>query len=157
MPRDQQWKLQWSRVIRWHQKTSEIAEKSIRLEPSVYDLDVVVAFLQNCYHLRDWIQACRPDLNVKIAALFPSSFELQGCRDVCNGFKHKSLTNPSLDADFNLYREYDPFAAEANFSLNAVKYRIAFSDGNDIRKYDLFEFAESCFRIWDSFLSEEMA
>lgn len=157
MPRDQQWKLQWSRVIRWHQKTSEIAEKSIRLEPSVYDLDVAIAFLQNCYHLRDWIRACRPDLNGKIAELFSRSFELQGCRDVCNGFKHKSLTNPSLGADFNLYREYDPFAAEANSSLNAVKYRIAFSDGNDIRKYDLFEFTESCFRIWDSFLAQEMA
>ena len=82
MPRDQQWKLQWSRVIRWHQRTSEIANKSIRSEPSAYDLDVVIAFLQNCYHLRDWIQACRPDLNRKIAGLFSCSFEMQGCRDV---------------------------------------------------------------------------
>lgn len=82
---------------------------------------------------------------------------MQGCRDVCNGFKHKSLKSPSLDANFNLYREYDPFAAESHPSLSAVKYRIAFSDGNDIRKYDLFEFAESCYRIWDSFLAQELA
>lgn len=156
MPRDQQWKVQWSRVIRGYQRTSEIATKSIHLEPSVYDLDVAIAFLQNCYHLRDWIQACRPDLNGKIAELFPRSFESQGCRDLCHGFKHKSLTNPSLDADFNLYREYDHFAAEANPSLNAVKSRIACSDGNDIRKYDLFEFAESCFRIRDGCLVQEI-
>lgn len=64
--------------------------------------------------------------------------------------------NPSQDADSNLYREYDHFAADANLSLNAVKYRIAFSDGKDIRKYDLFEFAASCLRIRDGFLAQEM-
>lgn len=157
IPRDQQWKLQWSRVIRWYQRTSDIAKKSICSESSVYDLDVVIAFLQNCYHLRDWIEACRPELKGKTKDLFLHSFEMQGCRDVYNGFKHKTLKSPSLDADFNLYREYDHFAAVANPSLSAVKYRIAFSEGDGIRKYDLFEFAESCYRTWDDFLAQEMS
>jgi hypothetical protein len=156
IPRDQQWKLQWTRVIRWYQRTSDIARKSIHSEPSVYDLDVVIAFLQNCYHLRDWIEACRPELKEKTKNLFSRSFEMRACRDVCNGFKHKNHKTPSQDADFNLYREYDPFAADANPSLNAIKYRIAFSDGDGIRKYDLFEFTESCYRTWDNFLAQEM-
>ena len=157
IPREQQWKLQWSRVIRWHQRTSEIAKKSVHTEPDLYDLDVVIAFLQNCYHLRDWIQACRPDLKDKMTDLFSKHFEMRACRDVCNGFKHKALTNPSQDADFNLYREWDPFAAAANPSANSVKYRVAFSDGDDIRKYDLFEFTESCFGLWNNFVVREIA
>jgi hypothetical protein len=34
--------------------------------------------------------------------------------DICHGFKHNDLRKPSLDADFNLYREYDSFAAEVD-------------------------------------------
>ncbi|MDQ3803035.1 MAG: hypothetical protein M3416_04170 [Acidobacteriota bacterium] len=154
MPQQEQWKLQWDRVIRWHNRVDRIKKKSQTSELNAYDIDEVIAFLQNCYHLRDWLQESRPDCRDKVNALFASNFEMTACRDVCNGFKHKRLQRPSHDAHFNLYREYEHFADDG--SVNPDKYSIAFADGVDVRKYDLFDFAECCFRLWESFVSTEV-
>lgn len=153
MPRHEQWKLQWHRVIRWHNRINGIKQKCLTEEPNAYDIDDVIAFLQNCYHLRDWLQESRPDCRNKLNALFANNFEMTACRDVCNGFKHKRLNRPSHDAHFNLYREYDHFAGD---SANSVIYRIAFADGNSLRKFDLFSFAERCFRLWEGFIASEV-
>ena len=144
MPRAEQWKLQWDRVERWYSRVKQLRVKSQTKALIMSDIDLVIAFFQNCYHLRDWLQTCRPDCARKLDDLFANNFEMAGCRDICNGFKHKVLTRPSLDADFNLYREYDHFAAETD--SNPIKYRVAFADGNDLRKYDLLDFAEICSR-----------
>jgi hypothetical protein len=118
------------------------------------DIDLVIAFFQNCYHLRDWLQSCRPDCRGEIDALFANNFEMAGCRDLCNGFKHKVLTKASLDADFNLYREYDHFGADADAGHNPIQYRVAFAEGEGLKKYDLFDLAERCFQLWDRFICE---
>lgn len=68
------------------------------------DFDTLIAFFQNCYHLRDWLESTRPELRDDISTLFENNFEMRGCRDICHGFKHKDLKRPSLDPDFNLYR-----------------------------------------------------
>jgi hypothetical protein len=156
MPRTEQWKLQWARVARWRNRVAEIKKCSRQREPSAEDVDTVIAFLQNCYHLRDWILATRADLKADLDALFNTHYELQGCRDVCNGFKHKNLKRASLDAAFNLYREYDHCDAEVNPLANPVHWMIAFAEGDDFRKYDLFDFAEQCFQIWKRFVAEKL-
>jgi hypothetical protein len=79
---------------------------------------------------------------------------MRGCRDICHGFKHKALKSPSLDADFNLYRAYDPFAEEIDPRQNPESYRIAFAHGNDIRSFDVFDFAATCFDNWITFLHD---
>ncbi len=152
MPRADQWKPQWDRVLRWYGRMNQVRIKCQRSALDMSDIDLVIAFFQNCYHLRDWIQSCRPDCREKIDALFADNFEMAGCRDLCNGFKHKALTRAALDSDFNLYREYDHFAVEVG--QNPIQYRVAFADGDDLRKYDLFDFGERCFRLWDKFILE---
>ena len=106
---DEQWIVQWHRVIRWHRRVLDLRKSGESVGLDVNDLDLVIAFFQNCYHLRDWLCACRPDLTATVDAFYRGSFEMAACRDICNGFKHKLLTKPSLDAGFNLYREYDHF------------------------------------------------
>lgn len=113
----------------------------------------MIAYLQNCYHLRDWLQASRPDLKGQLDALFQAQFELGACRDVCNGFKHKTLTRPSHDPDFNLYREVEPLLTVTAPEQSPVLYHIAFADGDNVRKFDLFEFTDSCFGLWNTFLA----
>src|SRR5437660_5290964 len=132
MPRVDQWKAQWHRTIRWHTRVVDIRHKSRSAELDVNDIDFVIAFFQNCYHLRDWVQSSRPDLSDQLASLF-SNFEMAACRDICNGFKHKQLNRPSLDADFTLYREYDYFAKVQGGEF-PHKHRAAFADGDDVRK-----------------------
>jgi hypothetical protein len=157
IPPEEQWKLQWQRVIRWFQQSRKIKEKSKVSEPDAFDIDVLIAFFQNCYHLKDWIRTSRPDLAQKLEVFATKNFEIGACRDICNGYKHKTISKPSHDPDFNLYREYDPFTAEVDQSENPIFYRVTFAEGNDIRKYDLFDFAERCFSLWKSFISTELA
>jgi hypothetical protein len=113
LPPSDQWKAQWARVERWRLKVEQIRAKAVREELDAFDLDGVIAYLQNCYHLRDWLEASRPAFKVPLDALFQKHFELGACRGVCNGFKHKAVKRPSHDADFNLYREYDHFLGDS--------------------------------------------
>ena len=73
-------------------------------------------------------------------------------RDICNGFKHKKLSKPTYDADFNIYREYDHIFVETPESTNPIIYNIAFSYQDDIKKYELFDFIDKCYNIWEEFL-----
>jgi hypothetical protein len=151
IPPSQQWVIQWQRIERWHRRALEVQKKSRKQEIDLEDIDTVIAFFQNAYHLKDWLLASRPDIGSAIITLFRDSFELKACRDICNGFKHKSIKHPSHDPDFNLFREYDHFEIE---NLSPVKYRISFAEGNDIRKFDLFELVSSVYQRWEGFLSE---
>ncbi|KSV16327.1 hypothetical protein DA01_05855 [Dehalococcoides mccartyi] len=154
----EEWKIQWGRVGRWFERVNQIriVSETPGTDLEAGDFDVIIAFFENCYHLRDWLEVSRPDLNKKINDFFASHFEMKGCRDVCHGFKHKKLTRPSLDAYFNIVRVYDYLEEMGSGPhKNPVKYNIAFAEGNDIRKYDLFDFAERCFDLWKGFLSAE--
>ncbi len=149
VPAARQWAIQWQRLQRWHRRTLQAQEKSRRQELDLEGIDTVIAFFQNAYHLRDWLLASRPDLQSELSILFRNSFEMGACRDICNGFKHKSVNRPSHDPDFNLYRKYDHFEIEG---LSPVKYRIAFAHGSHIRKFDLFELIASVYQQWKDFL-----
>jgi hypothetical protein len=155
VPRVDQWKAQWHRVIRWHRRIADVQAKSASTELDVNDIDFVIAFFQNCYHLRDWLKACRPDLSSQLDLLFSDNFEMAACRDICNGFKHKTLNNRPLDADFTLYREYDYFA-KIEGSQSPIKYRAAFADGDDVRNFDIFALAQRCFQLWEQFISNAL-
>jgi hypothetical protein len=145
-PRNEQWKIQWHRVVRWHKRVVDLRSNQA-LGLDVGDIDVVIAFFQNCYHLRDWLHATRPDLSANVDAFYADTFEMAACRDICHGYKHKLLTRPSLDAGFNLCREYDHFDNAA-----PVNHRWAFADGDNIRRFDLFDLAERCFAFCERFI-----
>jgi hypothetical protein len=155
VPAHEQWRDQWSRVQRWARRVRGLKRKAEFSELSPEDVDTVLAFFHNAYALRDWIRVCRPDVTSKLNDLFATSFEMGALRDLCNGFKHKVLERPSHDADFNLYREVDPFQSEIDSLRSEIRYRVAFADGDDIRRYDLFEYAEECVRHWGRFVNAE--
>ncbi|HZR17353.1 MAG TPA: hypothetical protein VFE51_08500 [Verrucomicrobiae bacterium] len=151
VPPRNQWRDQWERLLRWFARVEAIHKKSLRKEIDADDNDVVIAFFQNCNHLRDWLKASRPELESDLNALFRGNFEMRACRNICDGYKHKKLDNPSHpDPDFNLYREYDPFGLMDGGQ--PVRPRVVFTDGPDIRKFDLFELAFECMRLWQGFL-----
>lgn len=149
-----QWMEQFSRLRRWYDRVQSLKSKSEMEQLTAEDFDTLIAFFQNCYHLRDWLESTRPELRDDISTLFENKFEMRGCRDICHGFKHKDLKRPSLDSDFNLYREYDHFAAEADPGKKPEIYRVAFADGNDIRKFNVFDFADKCVELWMNFLQD---
>ena len=150
IPPDRQWVIQWQCCQRWYWRVVEVQKKAHKQEIQQDDIDTVIAFFQNAYHLKDWVLTSRPGLKDAINALFRDSFEMGACRDICNGFKHKRLNSPSHDPDFNLYREYDHSEIEG---INPVKYRITFTEDDDVRKFDLFELVSVVYQQWENFLS----
>jgi hypothetical protein len=149
-PPERQWVDQWNRLARWRDRVRELQGKAESQGISYPDVDILIAFFQNCYHLRDWIEASQPSLRPELHSFFQSHFEMRACRDICNGFKHKMLSRPSQDPDFNMYFEYDYFQEPGK---SPMRYRIAFADGNDIRKFDAFELVDRCLRLWEDFRS----
>jgi hypothetical protein len=150
----EQWHSQWERTVRWFRRVERLRQKSLKQELDVGDLDIALAFFQNCYHVRDWIAAAKPQLKPQMDQLFRQHFAMRACRDICNGFKHKRLDpkKSPLDPDFNLYREYDYLELMGTRRQSPVKYRTAFADGQGVRKFDLFELAQECMKIWRDFL-----
>jgi hypothetical protein len=147
-----QWEEQWWRVVRWYQRCQGIKGRSITNDLNQGDFDFVHSFFLNCFQLKDWIRVSHPELTKKLDDLFAGHFELGACRDLANGYKHKSLCRPTHDAGFNLYMEYDHFMAAADASQSPVQYCLAFADGTDIRKFELFEFIDRCLGIWEAFV-----
>lgn len=152
VPGKDQWRIQWERTKRWFRRVQSIHQKSLDQMIDPEDEDSVIAFFLNCYHLRDWIRSSHPELNIEVATLFKQNFELGACRDICNGFKHKTLTTPSHDANFNWYWEYDYLDLMGKSGRNPHKNCIAFQDGTGIRKFNLFDLATHCFSLWEGFL-----
>jgi hypothetical protein len=149
IPPQSQWILQWQRIERWYSRVQEVQRKSLEQELSLYDQDIVIAFVQNAWHLKDWLLASQTEKENEINEFFHASFEMKACRDICNGFKHKKIGDPSIEANFNFYREYDHFETEKG---KKIKYWIAFEEGGEIRKLDFFNFADDVYKKITDFL-----
>ncbi len=153
--RSRQWLIQWERLQRWKVRVDEVRRKCEESEQDFHDVvDTSVAFLQNCYHLRDWLVASDPTLKVAVDRLFRNSFELRCCRDVCNGFKHKKLTSPSVDPEPAIRRSYDPFAKILRPGKPSTIYKIYLANDKELLDCDLFDYVDRCFHEWLSFLKE---
>jgi len=139
------WRGQLDRVRRWHKRVREIGWEPGFSGGTVDNLDVLFAFFQNCYHLRDWLERSRTMSKQQLDNFFQEHEEMQICRDICNGTKHLEISKPSVDADFSIGREYEPGYRPC---LDESYFVIAYGD-----MHDLFDLADSCMRLWESFLT----
>jgi len=148
-----QWVFQWKRVQRYYERSKRLNEKYQCEELSHYDIDDLISFFLNAFHLKDWIISCHSDLEKDLELLF-QKFEMGCCRDIANGFKHKTISRPSVESDFNLYREYDHFETDKN----AVRCKIAFWDESiqDLRRWDIFELIDIIYEHWQHFMEKHL-
>lgn len=135
------WRGQLERAHRWQNRLIHAANTgSGDLE------DFAFVFFQTCYHLREWLQKTSSIPSNDIEALFTHTHELRLCRDICNGTKHLTLRNASVDAEFSIGREYDPNCTSG--------YRLFLIADH---KYDLLDLAEHCMKILDDFAAKNTA
>jgi len=154
IPESDQWVLQWNRMARWAKRVSDIELKSKTQEIDEYDHDTIIAFFQNCFHLGDWIRSTHPELEQAWYKFQNNHVEIGACRDICNGYKHRTLNKPSHDKDFNFYCTYDAFAAAKGETGNHVKWMIAFEKGSELLKYDVFVFSNRLKELLQKFIEE---
>ncbi len=97
---------------------------------------------------------------------FKTNIEMQICRDICNESKHCSLENPSIGvkipntnkksaeglAGVCIVKEYDPFqkVLKNTNPIKNIKY-VVLAGG---KKYDVFELADKCLKLWEDFFQE---
>jgi hypothetical protein len=150
------WKGQWSRTKRW-QKRLKITAATCQDEDEFFDH--VYAFFQNCYHLRDWLKASGVVSGQKLSDFFSVHREMRLCRDICNGTKHFDLTQPGIDANFSLVREYVPENWPGDKQRGHVIVHEA-TDKNDPKSrkdfygFNLIELADKCVNLWSQFLKQ---
>lgn len=147
-----QWQGQMERMHRWHDRVQRACAAG---SPDVEDF--VFAFFQNCFTLREWVEKTSPLSKTDLDTFMESTPEMRICRDICNGTKHYSISRPSIDAQFSILREYNPYEPSRYrlFILledmdHVVKGK---HDKYNIVKYDMVELAINCLRAWDVFLA----
>jgi len=80
----QGWEAQYRRLLRWHERVRNTVEG----EPTEGQVDFMLAFFMNCYHLRDWLESSGAAASDDLQKLFDNDVNLSLCRDICNGSKH---------------------------------------------------------------------
>jgi len=153
IPKESHWIHQWKRVQRYHRRSEKLRKKSERYGLTDFDQDDLISFFMHAFHLQDWIACSHQGIKGPLDELF-QKFEMGCCRDIANGFKHKELSKPSIDADFNWYRKYDYFETKSS----PIKYYLAFQDSVDkeIKKYEIFDLIHNVYIFWEEFISKNL-
>lgn len=130
------WRSQLHRLDRWFARLGPGESES-----DIEQLDFYLAYFMNCYALRDWFikgdAISQPDIDEMIGG----NESMRLCRDICNRSKHLTLKNPSIDGNFQIFREYSHY--------DKVTRWVILVTGT---KHDLFDVASSCMRFWTHFL-----
>lgn len=148
------WEEQWKRVNRWFERFRETSTGRQHGVDSDNYQDEVYAFFQNCYHLKDWLQAdgYSSGLVSDVEGFINNSDELKLCADLCNGSKHSKLKRPRTG-------DTDTGIGPRNFSLTLGTAEPALSVHYEIESggqtLDAFAVAKESLRAWEQYLREK--
>jgi hypothetical protein len=121
--------------------------------PSDNYLDEIYAFFMNCYHLKDWIKhdnTVAPAVQQAVEPHINSSRSLKLCADICNSFKHLSLTSNGRSGE-------NPAFGKKQFGLGLGTGPTTFNLKHGINtttgSIDAFKLATECVDARDTFLT----
>jgi hypothetical protein len=141
----QGWRGQYDCVVRWRARVVSAANGA----PSADELDFLLTFFENAYRLRDWLVQTDAVLGHEVDAFIASRVELRICRDLANGFKHHSISKPSIDSEFAIVNQYvDP-------EPNGRAYRFPNGEWTILaggRQFGLVELSDRVISIWREYL-----
>lgn len=142
------WKGQYRRMIRWYEKLKQSNPGNFESSDIFEHHDILYACFQNIFFLKDWLIHDANLTSKAVNDFVNENLELQLCRDICNGTKHFNLNNASVEADFTIIREYNPFHKQ----LKEQPYNvIILSDGH---KFELKKLASQCIQLWNGFITK---
>lgn len=141
------WQGQFSRMVRWRDRVLVAANG----QRSPDELDFLLAFFESALHLRDWLAATRAVEECALELFFKSNVELGICRDLANGFKHHTITRPSLDAQFAIVNQYVPPNWPSRHSYPNGEWTVL-ADG---RQFGLVELTERVVELWSRFVASQ--
>lgn len=109
-------------------------------------LDYAFSFFIFSYHLRDWIlhyeKIDRKEFAKQWEQFVKDYPEIKISRDICNVSKHLNISQESIDKNFSLFWENDPF----------ITKKSAWTIFYDNRKERLFELMRKVLNAWGDFI-----
>jgi surface antigen len=142
---------QFERMKRWHNRLKEVISKTEHDRESDYYEDIVYAFFQNCFHLKDWLLNSGDVIDPQEVNNFIESHdEMKICRDICNISKHLSINKPSIDSNTKIASKH----IELNLGSGVPTIAIAYEIEVNGKKYSAYELATKCLELWDQFLKD---
>ena len=145
---------------RWYERLGLIAAGLDHTQPTDFYEDEVLAFFQNCYHLKDWLKG---DLASGVSAKEVETYVKQSpnlllCGGLATGSKHLIIDDPRFDPNTQVRNRH--FEVELRASLGggpspppkiAVSYVV---EANGVSQ-DAFALATACLQEWESFLASK--
>src|SRR3989344_13161 len=141
---------QFKRMERWHERMKVIYKKVPKDMGDLADEDDVLAFFQNCYHLKDWIKNyTNSGLSASEVKNFVHASEiLKLCGGLCNGSKHLKIDDPSFDKNIRINRHF--YLPRGGHIIG--RSFVITSKGNE---YDALELANKCVDEWKDFFKNK--
>jgi len=108
--------------------------------------DDVLAFFQNCHHLKDWLihDSSKMYSKARVEGFINANRELALCADLCNGAKHlKRNSNRSGE---------DPQMGAQSVTVGSGGIAYSFIVDADLGRTDALDLARKCMALWLGFV-----
>jgi hypothetical protein len=139
------WQVQFSRMLRWRGRIVGAANG----QPSADELDFLLAFFDTAHHLRDWLDETDTIQRAQLDAFISTHAELGICRDIANGFKHHTISRPSVDGEFAIVNQYaDPEWLGRRYKFPNGEWTVL-ANGH---QFGLVDLPERLIELWTQFL-----
>jgi hypothetical protein len=155
------WRVQLQRVERWQRRTLVALDRSGKGEAPEDPADLLYAFFQSAYHLKDWLKNdnalntavadARPGFRREVEAYVANSPALQFCRAIANGSKHVVLNDKQNSIRIGIMREYVPPGPGSPDGGTRLRL-LAFEDHDGAVNYQYVdELMSDCVVAWRTF------
>lgn len=145
---------QYERMLRWFEKFEKISDGQEHTQDSDYYEDMMRAFFENCYYLKDWIK------NDRQSGIPPQDVEdfinntpyMSLCADIANSHKHLRLI------PWRERSQEDPTYGPRRFDLGLGRgvphIRVTYIIDAVSGPLSAFEVAKECVDAWKAFLEQ---
>jgi hypothetical protein len=146
---DKKYLEQIKRTERWYERFEKIYLDTKKRYDNLYYEDVIYAFFQNCYHLKDWLKNSNVIEEKRLNNFIDTNEDMKICRDLCNASKHLVLKSGK---DLKLMKLDLPLKTMKGYSHNSNYYCIKEVGGG---VHSAFDVAVRCLVSWRNFLKTE--
>lgn len=144
---------QYNRMKRWQKRLEEIHSGRKHTRETDSYQDVVYAFFQNCFHLKDWVIKSGVLSAQKVEEFMKQTVEMRICRDLSNSAKHLVIgDNYPAAIDKNIQVKNRKFSLELGGAETLIS--VDYSVEADGQIYQAFDVAIICVNLWEKFLKE---
>jgi hypothetical protein len=108
------------------------------------ELTFYLCFFAQAFSIRDWLKKQNILTSSELNAAINGDVAMRICRDICNRYKHYTLSDPSIDADFSIQRRLiNPFSSE-DWEWSVIA---------DIENIALWDLMMRCISFWEALVA----